>query len=236
MLLNNVDISKSKRIDIVRYMDFCDIYFDIQLILPEILHNTKGVGEDGWLSWKDDGGWPDKGYPYDHGDPGMDLQFWIKWGCPIAVKIGIWKELWQPISLSFILWCQVLLWIELWWLVCWNLSSQNLWRIYWCRHYGRKGRILNCFFSWYSDAFRFLGHAPPFFPLPFGIVVSANFDKFGTFLLFLKHSTNSSSFLRISATTTQWKHIPIPFQFAQSASQEKAPPFLGSTRWGLLPW
>ena len=41
-----------------------------------------------------------------------------------------------------------------------------------------------------SDGFRFLEHAPPFFPLPFGIVVSANFDKFGTFLLFLNHSMN----------------------------------------------
>ena len=38
------------------------------LTLPEIWHNTKWVGEDGWLGWKgmekDDEGWPDT-----HGNP-----------------------------------------------------------------------------------------------------------------------------------------------------------------------
>ena len=76
-----------------------------------------------------------------------------------------------------------------------------------------------------NDDFLFLEHALPLFPLPLGIVASANFDKLGAFLLFLYHAMNSESLLQVSAAATQWAQIPIDFQLGHSPSYEKAPFF-----------
>ena len=47
---------------------------------------------------------------------GMDLQLMDKVGMPVCYENLVFdlKTRWQTIGLSFILWCQVLLWIELW--------------------------------------------------------------------------------------------------------------------------
>ena len=86
-----------------------------------------------------------------------------------------------------------------------------------------------------ADVFCFLGFSLPFLPLPFGIVASANFDRFGHLLAFLNHATNSGSLLHNSAAATECAHMFNAFQFGQLPSQAKAPPFLGTTRCGFLP-
>lgn len=79
-----------------------------------------------------------------------------------------------------------------------------------------------------TKAYLFLLGTHPFLPLPLGIVALGNLERFGIFLLFLYHSTNSDSSSETSAAATQCEQIPIAFQLGQSYHTQLPLPSLAS--------
>jgi len=95
----------------------------------------------------------------------------------------------------------------------WLLEPLIDW-LFWVEYTRSTRSVTSC------DCFLLRGACDPFLPRPAGIPCTATSEKFGFFLDFEKHATNSSSCWFISATATLCEHIPKDLKFTQPVTFE----------------
>ena len=101
--------------------------------------------------------------------------------------------------------------------------------LFWVEYIRSTHSVTSC------DYFLLHGACDPFLPRPIGIPSTATSEKFGFFLDFVKHATNSRSYCFISPTATLCEHIPKDLKFTQSLPHLNWLPLHGKTRCGCWP-